>query len=544
MKHSPLLLAGPLLLATAGLAQLVESIEVRVTNVDAVVTDRTGNRVTGLSRDDFEVLENGRRQVLTNFYEIRVAAPGEPDAAETEPVPAELQRRRMVIFIDNFSIDPFRRNAVFEALEGRLDSLLREGDEAMIVTWNRRRETVRPFTADSQAIRRFLRDAAESGAAGAFIGMERDQVIRHAQQLFSLAQTSPRAMPMARAYSESVNAAQTYAEALFNAERSLIDSVRQTITTLAGLDGKKVLLFVGGELQQKPGLDLMQSIDGIYGSTGVVTTPAVIRQQLSLRSELNALGKAAAGSGVTLYMVDVIDRGRRGDASQDRIDDAEAEFTRLSDSPMAMSLLASLTGGTALSGTRNFNLALDNIARDLQSYYSLGYRSDRGGEGSRNITVRVKGPGLRVRSRRSYAPKTADEELQDRLIANAFHPAVKSDLAVGVKTGKPVRDGSAFKVPLTVTFPSTITLLPRGDDLVGEFGVFVVVASAEGNLSPVVKDMRTIRIPAKDVAALGNRSLGYAMEVLVKPGQQSISVAVVDRVAARSGFARTTIIAQ
>ena len=57
------------LLAALLIAQISETIEVRVTNIDVVVTDKSGKRVMGLTRDEFEVFENGRAQALTNFYE-------------------------------------------------------------------------------------------------------------------------------------------------------------------------------------------------------------------------------------------------------------------------------------------------------------------------------------------------------------------------------------------------------------------------------------------------------------------------------------------
>src|SRR5206468_10786339 len=46
------------LFATSALGQgkLVESVEVRVVNVDVVVTDRDGNRIDGLTKDDFELI--------------------------------------------------------------------------------------------------------------------------------------------------------------------------------------------------------------------------------------------------------------------------------------------------------------------------------------------------------------------------------------------------------------------------------------------------------------------------------------------------------
>src|SRR5207245_6636966 len=46
-----------------------ETIEVSLVNLDVFVTDRTGQRVHALTKDDFEILENGVRQPITNFAE-------------------------------------------------------------------------------------------------------------------------------------------------------------------------------------------------------------------------------------------------------------------------------------------------------------------------------------------------------------------------------------------------------------------------------------------------------------------------------------------
>src|SRR3954447_26980897 len=49
---------------------LVEKIEVSVVNVDVTVTDRRGQPVSGLTRDDFEILEDGKPQPISNFYVV------------------------------------------------------------------------------------------------------------------------------------------------------------------------------------------------------------------------------------------------------------------------------------------------------------------------------------------------------------------------------------------------------------------------------------------------------------------------------------------
>src|SRR5437764_14966361 len=51
--------------------KLVESIEVRVANIDVVVRDLAGRPVTGLTKDDCELFEDGVPQTITTLYELR-----------------------------------------------------------------------------------------------------------------------------------------------------------------------------------------------------------------------------------------------------------------------------------------------------------------------------------------------------------------------------------------------------------------------------------------------------------------------------------------
>lgn len=53
----------------------VVRITTNLVQVDAVVTDRDDKQVTDLGADDFEILENGRPQQITNFSYINAASP-------------------------------------------------------------------------------------------------------------------------------------------------------------------------------------------------------------------------------------------------------------------------------------------------------------------------------------------------------------------------------------------------------------------------------------------------------------------------------------
>src|SRR5438128_4599961 len=85
------------------MAPLTERIEVTVINVDVSVTDRAGHPVTGMTRDDFEVFEDGKPQKITNFYTIERAAVrinGEVSKSE-EVTGLQHFQRKVVLMIDN-----------------------------------------------------------------------------------------------------------------------------------------------------------------------------------------------------------------------------------------------------------------------------------------------------------------------------------------------------------------------------------------------------------------------------------------------------------
>ena len=94
MRGNRLVTALLFLAATAAHAQVVESIEVRVTSVDVVVTDRDGKPVTGLTKDDFEILEDKRPQKITNFYEVRGGESVQAMEQTTQAAPAPAAKRR------------------------------------------------------------------------------------------------------------------------------------------------------------------------------------------------------------------------------------------------------------------------------------------------------------------------------------------------------------------------------------------------------------------------------------------------------------------
>src|ERR1035441_6460674 len=67
--------------------------ETRMVLVDAVVTDRSGAAVRGLTAKDFHVLEDGKEQPIQSAAFV-------PDSAA-----AETQKSYLVLFFDNATLD-------------------------------------------------------------------------------------------------------------------------------------------------------------------------------------------------------------------------------------------------------------------------------------------------------------------------------------------------------------------------------------------------------------------------------------------------------
>src|SRR5213075_3189310 len=90
--------------------------EVRVINVDAHVTDRAGAPFLGLTAADFEVLEDGKPQPITNFAIVEKTQTRNAPAGEARPA-EERYHRRVAIVVDNNTLEKRDRDQAMGVLE-------------------------------------------------------------------------------------------------------------------------------------------------------------------------------------------------------------------------------------------------------------------------------------------------------------------------------------------------------------------------------------------------------------------------------------------
>src|SRR5687767_1357513 len=135
--------------------------EVDYVDVDVVVTDQQGNFVRGLTRDDFEVLEDGKPVKLDTFstveipierYDQKLFGGQRTSAEDVRSNRSTLAGRFYVIVLDDVGTSPLRSQYVIKAARQFVEQHFAANDTAAIVYTSGRRERAQDFTSDRQLL--------------------------------------------------------------------------------------------------------------------------------------------------------------------------------------------------------------------------------------------------------------------------------------------------------------------------------------------------------------------------------------------------------
>jgi VWFA-related protein len=413
------------------------SVDVRVVNVEAVVTGRDGERVHGLTAADFRLLVDGKETPIEYFSEIvegasspaaSGAAPGGPEAAAS-PAP---QGRSFLVFIDDLFSVAQQRDEVLRGIERDLD-LLGPADRMAIVAFqDQRLDLLSGWTGDRKALAAALQAARRRPARGNAFQAER-LTVKHDLEILSqaMADGDPSFSAGSLQYSGLGNLEPTATGPVSSpyVHSNLIKISRAAVAALRHLappEGRRMMLVLSG---------------------GWVEPQADIPVAL----EANRLG-------YTLYPVNVqgLDRmGIANDASDPgpspRNGFVRSGWQQVVDD--GLEFMARLTGGKAMLNSARLS-ALGRAVEDTGSYYWLGFTPQwRGDDRHHRITLEARRKGLAVRSRQGFPdPSRASEVAQvarTYLLAGGDPKTRK----LVIETGKAVTKRSTVMVPVTVAVP-------------------------------------------------------------------------------------------
>jgi VWFA-related protein len=412
--------------------------------IDVVVVDKAGQRVHGLTKDDFILKDRKKPQAIETFTEVQRES---ERANELPRLPVETpidvasntsaQAGRLVVLVlDDLHVWRGRTNTVRDIAEKIVSDLGPESSMALIqtggehgveVTSNRlrlltaidkfqgRRPTRRPLEV-CDPIGKPITNGESADAADINFGCEIQEL---------------------------------------NANRGLIKALEDAARILGGGDKRRKAFILVSENIAK---DISGLFDGGEQIANIVSHDIWVPAAAYEYQLLNTMNAMRRGN-VATYAIDPRGlitpqklmeecfpppRGGRGigadpcTGDEGSIRDAAGEPTGFINSPtnwnawvrkaqQGLTIMSEETGGFAVVNTDDFTSGISEIISDLDNYYLLGfYPDDLKSKGYRPIDVEVKGrPDLKLRYRQGYqmegAPPPAKETDElSRLIGGAL----------------------------------------------------------------------------------------------------------------------------
>ena len=521
--------------------------EANYVEVEAFVTDEAGKAVSGLSRDDFQVFEEGAREEIAVFAEVRIpidrteATPSER-ARSTQDVATNeegIRGRVFAIVLDELHTDASRSGEVRKLAREFVELHMARHDVAAVVSTGGRADGTFGFTAD----RRLLLEAVErfAGRKARSATLERLDTIERQRDLLRAEPDTRNAPPPPEQRLAPRPGLERDPSDLLRVHdaRAAMETLERTARSFGGLDGRRKAIVWFGEGIDYDTLDVM-------GKTQR-DAPAILQ---SMRQAI----ASATRHGVAVYAVDP-----RGGLSPGGPDDIQmtapargaafgidsqslAREARLSQD--SLRTLAEQTGGIAFVDTNDFAGAFERIVHASSLYYLFGYYpSDSRRDGAyRRLDVRVARRGLHVLAREGYvrpgpetekaaAPRIATADgTSPELRALLDSPWPQPGLALAVTAAAFKGTGRDAPVAVTIQLPRPgEPLLPEREPGAHETEVSFVVIDQDGNVRAGERILARPRVSAPAPEPGPRSGLRFVRSLRLPAGRYQL------RVAAREG---------
>ena len=518
-----------------------EMLEVRLMNVDFIVTDPSGALVSGLGDGDFELLEEGKPQKISHFSELPSAS------AQTG--------RRIILYFDRTNLSAANRDAAIKASRDLLRKNLGPNDRVMIASWSGELESRLSWSSDLAAAEAALDALSQSSALSPARLSEQRAIEANIDGLSGEDPllNAPVSKGSAGAAVEMVLASvRRYAASVRGDVLAQIDALQKILLSASDTGGRKVLLIFSESMPARPGSDMLLRLDAMRektqlpGSAGGRNLAIAEASNYDLGEAFGALARAANAAGVMIYGVNprTAGAGQRGSGNVEQVEHTEGniEFALASQASDGFQILGRHTGGKVFSGLPSAT-AVESIERELDSWYSLAYSATPGGPAIRRLEIRPKNSSHLVRARSQVYYRSIVDEMSERVIANQLTPPSLNDLGIRLAVEDPqtVQEGKTVQ-PVRVLVPADrLTLIANGAQVSGGFSVFVSSGDGKGKSSGINMQTHKIDWPKDVLAHTAGRDVTYIVHVPVDAKMPQVSVGVIDHVSQQRGFARTSV---
>ncbi len=548
-------------------------ITTRLVTVDVVVTDKSGNPVRGLKKDDFRLLEDGKPQSISVFDEETggglvvpvptLTAGHATNAGQTSSTPA-----LNVILFDALNTVPsdqaFARQQTIKLMQS-----LPAGSRVAIFVLGNSLHMLQGFTTDSATLLRAV--SGERTEVGPYFN-DPEMVFLSGSQ--GNAGTSISESMQGDAVAGSTTGTGSFAsqnaardEAALTSDlriRKTIEALGQLAFYLGSLPGRKNLMWVSGTFPTDLLPDLNRNPGDMFRDTATYTGTMA---RISLQLEQNDIAvypvEATGIAGDPLF----------GGANSKRpgvLDLASSAGVRSAQHNL-MEDVAYETGGRALYNTNDLRAAMTEVLNTDTAYYTLAYSpTNQNWNGrERKITVQMPGKTYRIEYRHEYLAAdqaTLDKELHrpDAFQVAMLHGAPERDdvtLTVNAEpTGKLVHDaererpslnhpiqklrGTTEKYKIVAVVDAKQLKFPPVADNKRKMKIAVtfLVFDADGKVLNSAVSGLDLPLPEKQLAAIEKDGLTLSNELELPPGRVFVRVGVRDMNSGRVGSVELPVV--
>jgi len=415
--------------------------EVELVTVDVVVVDDDGNPVTGLTVDDFTILEEGERQLVSSFEAVepeeedRPAEPLSRRRVATNMDPESRSSRSFLILFDDVHLPVENALKAKAAVKAFLEEGVREGDFVSLLAtsgaawWSTRMEQGRDDLIsilqrlEAQRLPESRFDQMSDWEAMRIHTLSDSIVAQRVYRRFQMLRLTPessmssdqiqreRAARRERdaVYARGINdlmvearASETYRQVRSRSDVTL-RALERALESLRAARGRKAMILVSDGFVFDTTNDRFKQVAESARRSNVAI------YFLNTRGLEGLDSLYGAGLGVPL------DSGDMGPVMADVTQEAAGSEH-----------LAEATGGFTVRNTNDLVGGIQRIAKESESYYLLGYTPDDAPrDGSyRRLEVKLRQKGYTIRARQGYyAPNdraAAEPEEEDANIQRAL----------------------------------------------------------------------------------------------------------------------------
>ena len=496
--------------------------------VNVVARDKKGNLIRDLKKEDFTLLEDGKRQAVSTFDYENVDALGVAGAAEATVTGAAAQpgllrttpegnvtfngrdRRLMLLFFDFSAMEPEDIERSVDAASKFVKTRMQPADMVALVSLATSLHIDLDFTDNKAKVLSAL-SAYTTGQGQGFDN--------------GATGSSEGGAETGGAFTADDTDYNT-----FNADRKLL-ALQAIMQTLGKISQKKSLIYFSNGISQS-------GVDN--------------------QSALRAATASAVKANVSIYPVDI--RGLQvfppgGEAQNASLHgqaayNGSAVLNDLSSNAATqetLSTLASDTGGKAFFDSNDFGGVFSQVQKDTSAYYVLGFTSTNPLKDGRyrHIKVQINRPDVRLEYRSGYYAgrdfehlNRADREqqLQDEIAAEL----PQTDVAVYAGASYFRQDDSHYHLAVSLVIPgSQIPFIQAKDkdnatiDVIGE-------VRADGKLR--VGQLRdTVKLALDSAQQVRRKNVQYNTGFVLAPGSYHLKFVVRENQTGRMGSFETDV---